>query len=206
MIRLAILDVDGVLTMFKSAWQYLHAILGVSHIAKANYEAYRARLIDYRDWAFVDLMLWYGTSRRWSRPKITLRPGALELLELLRKNNVYIMAVSGGLDFTGDVVGGHVDEYVSNRMIYRGDSLVSVEVNVEGKDYIIKRVEEMGFSWNEVLAIGDSEIDIPLLSRALYSIAYNPLSDAVARAARVTVNSSTLYPVVDIVNAWLKYT
>jgi len=201
-IKVAILDVDGVLTMFKSAWQYLHGLLGLSEWARINREAYLRGLIDYRDWALADVLLWFNVPRRWTRPPLNLRPGSVELLELLRNNGVRIIAVSGGLDYTRDALAGLVDDYLSNELIYVDDVLFSVRVNVESKDPVIGLIS--GIPWSEVLAIGDGENDIPMLRLAKYSIAYNPVSDEVANAANIVINSPTLYPVVDIVREILR--
>jgi phosphoserine phosphatase len=79
MIRAAVLDVDGVLTYFRSAWMHLHRILGTDAWATINRDAYRAGLINYRDWALVDALLWFGVPKTWVEPPVTLRKGAVEL-------------------------------------------------------------------------------------------------------------------------------
>ncbi|MFZ8806906.1 MAG: phosphoserine phosphatase, partial [Pyrobaculum sp.] len=43
--RAVILDVDGVITPFRSAWQRLHAVLGTD--AQLNRELYKLGAIDY---------------------------------------------------------------------------------------------------------------------------------------------------------------
>ncbi|WP_243680881.1 HAD hydrolase family protein [Vulcanisaeta souniana] len=53
------------------------------------------------------------------------------------------------------------------------------------------------------MAIGDSDMDIPMLRRARYSIAYNPVSEEVANIARIVINSDTLYPLIDVTKAIL---
>ncbi len=64
MIKAAILDVDGgVLTYFRSAWQHLHKVLGTDEWASVNRDAYKAGLINYRDWALVDALLWIDVPR-----------------------------------------------------------------------------------------------------------------------------------------------
>jgi phosphoserine phosphatase len=204
-VRLAVLDVDGVLTMFRSAWQYLHGLLGLSEWARVNSEAYRRGLIDYRDWALVDALLWFNVPRRWTRPMVTLRPGALELLQVLKRGGVRVLAVSGGLDYVQDVLGGLVDLYLSNRLIYVEDALFSVTVDVENKNPAIELVEREGVRWDEVLAIGDGENDIPILRLAKYSVAFNPVNEDVANAANIVIDSPTLYPVIDAVKQFLDH-
>ncbi|GAB6947605.1 HAD family phosphatase [Vulcanisaeta sp. JCM 16161] len=204
MIRAAILDVDGVLTYFRSAWQHLHRVLGTDDWASVNREAYKAGLINYRDWALVDALLWMGVPRTWIEVPITLRRGALELLKLLRDSDVLVIAVSGGLNYTGIPIRGYVNYFISNELVFNEDgSLISVRVNVENKDIVDELVNELGLDWDYVMAIGDSDMDLPMLRRARYSIAYNPVNEEVANTARIIVNSDTLYPIIDIVRAIL---
>jgi len=205
MIRAAVLDVDGVLTYFRSAWMHLHRILGTDAWATINRDAYRAGLINYRDWALVDALLWFGVPKTWVEPPVTLRKGAVELLKLLRNNGIRVIALSGGLNYTGVPIKDYVDYFISNELIFDEDySLISVKVNVESKDFIKDLLGKLGVTWDQVLAVGDSDMDLPILKSARYSIAYNPLSEEVANTARVIINSDTLYPVIDVINAILK--
>ena len=203
MIRAAILDVDGVLTYFRSAWQHLHRVLGTDEWASINRDAYKAGLINYRDWALVDALLWMGVPRSWIEIPVTLRSGALELLKFLRENNVVIIAVSGGLNYTGIPIKDYVNYFISNELIFDNDSLISVKVNVENKELIDDLIRGLGLDWDYVMAVGDSDMDLPMLRRARYSIAYNPVNEEVANAARIVVNSDTLYPIIDIARAIL---
>ncbi|WP_069807930.1 HAD family hydrolase [Vulcanisaeta thermophila] len=205
MITTAILDVDGVLTYFKSAWQHLHRILGTEYWASINREAYKAGLINYRDWAITDALLWFGVPKTWAEPPITLRRGAIELLRTLKAANMRIIAITGGLNYTGAPIRDYVNHYISNELIYdESGNLISVRVNVESKEVINEILNQLGIDWNEVLAIGDSEMDIPMLTKAKYSIAYNPTSNEVAGSAKIVIQSETLYPVIKVVKAILK--
>ena len=203
MIRAAILDVDGVLTYFRSAWQHLHRVLGTDEWASINRDAYKAGLINYRDWALVDALLWMDVPRSWIEIPITLRKGALELLKFLRENDVTVIAVSGGLNYTGIPIRDYVNYFISNELIFDDGSLISVRVNVENKEMIDNLIRELGLDWDYVMAVGDSDMDLPMLRRARYSIAYNPVNEEVANAARIVVNSDTLYPIIDIARAIL---
>ncbi|WP_243665746.1 HAD-IB family phosphatase [Vulcanisaeta sp. JCM 16159] len=166
MIKAAILDVDGVLTYFRSAWQHLHRVLGTDDWASINREAYKAGLINYRDWALVDALLWMDVPRTWIEVSITLRKGALELLKFLKDNGVLVIAVSGGLNYTGIPIRDYVNYFVSNELIFDEDgSLISVKVNVENKNIIHELINELGLDWDYVMAVGDSDMDLPMLRR-----------------------------------------
>ncbi|ADY01786.1 phosphoserine phosphatase (serB) [Vulcanisaeta moutnovskia 768-28] len=205
MIRAAILDVDGVLTYFRSAWQHLHRVLGTEEWASLNREAYASGLINYRDWALVDALLWMGVPRSWVEVPVTLRRGTLELLKFLRDNDVLVIAVSGGLNYTGIPIREYINYFISNELVLdNDDSLISVKVNVENKNIVNDLINRLGLDWDYVMAVGDSDMDLPMLRRARYSIAYNPVNEEVANAARIVINSDTLYPLIDLVKAILK--
>ncbi len=202
MIKLAIIDVDGVLTHFRSAWRRLHAIFETDEWANASRVAFAKGLIDYDDWALIDAFMWLGMPLKWISAPITLRDGAIDLLRLLKRRGVVIVALSGGLNSVLKYIEDYVDYYISNEVVFDDNELLSgLIVNVDSKKFVDDIVALLNCSWKEVLAIGDSEMDIPMLEKAGYSIAYNPTSEKVARVAKFVVSSDTLYPVVRLVEA-----
>ncbi|NPA69975.1 MAG: HAD-IB family phosphatase [Crenarchaeota archaeon] len=208
-IRYAILDVDGVIIKHKSSWQYIHSLLGTQKIASIHREAALERkIIDYRDWAFVDVFLWRGSYKcDLYLSSDDLVPGAIELLRLLNRNRVKIFMVSGGLELAYELVRDYVDLYISNRLIYKNGRVFSVRVNVCSKDCIINVFERaFNIDWDRTLAIGDGSIDLPFISRARYSIAYNPVDDDVAKIAKFVVYGRDMYPVLSIVECLLDKT
>lgn len=60
--KAVILDVDGVITPFRSAWQRLHNVLGTD--GELNKLLYKLGVIDYYEWALYDVLLWHGAPRR----------------------------------------------------------------------------------------------------------------------------------------------
>ncbi len=205
MIRHAVLNSDGVLTPFRSSWRYLHELLGTSRIAGLHRRAAATGLIEYDEWAFIDVMLWHGVPSRWTRPRVVLRDGAIRLLKLLRENGVKIIVLSGGLDYVRDVIEDYVDAFISNEIVYRDGLVYSVNALVRSKECYVNVLEQrMGVRWDETLAIGDDVIDVPVLMRARYSIAYNPVSSTLTKVSRFTVYSRSLHPVVLLVDRLLK--
>jgi len=208
-IRYAILDVDGVVIRHRSSWQYIHSVLGTRDIANIHREAALEKgLIDYRDWAFVDAFLWRNSYRGdISLTYDDLVPGVLDLLRLLRKHRVMVIMVSGGLELAYDLVRDYVDLYISNRLVYKDGRVFSVKVNVCSKDCIIDVLERaFNIDWDRTVAIGDGSIDMPFISRAGYSIAFNPVEEDVAKVARFVVYSGDMYPVISIVRCLLDKT
>ncbi len=202
-IKYAILDVDGVIVRWRSSWQYIHTILNTEDIAKIHRDAAQLKLINHKDWAFIDTFLWRGYPRSVIKMRDSdLVPGILDLLKMLKKYKVWIIMISGGLELAYELVRDYVDLYISNSLIYRNEVIDSVSVRVCSKDCIVNILERcMGIDWSKTLAIGDSRIDIPMLSRAHYSIAFNPMDDEVCKVSKIVVYSSDMYPVIHIVKA-----
>ncbi len=200
-LQYALIDFDGVLTYTRSAWAYIHGLLDLEDLAKMHKEAYSRGLIDYKDWAFIDTMLWYKSSKKILNLKPYLRPGALELLKLLKNKGLNVVIITGGLDYNKELIDKYVDYYVSNNLIYSFNEIFSVEVNVPSKEYVIEKV--LNLDWSKILAIGDGEMDIPVLRKAKLSIAYNPTCVDVSNAANIVVYSRTLYPVIKILDKLL---
>lgn len=200
MIKFAVFDIDGVLTPFKSSWQYLHKLLGTSYWALFHRKCHESKLIDYIDWAFVDTFLWYGIPKKWTKPRKVLREGAIELLKLLREHNVKIFLISGGIDLVGDILSKYVDEYIINEIIYKNNVVHSVKVLVKSKEEIVNEIERRyNIDWNKTLGVGDDMIDLPFLKRSYYSIAFNPENLEICKYVRYVIFSTSLKPVIQLV-------
>lgn len=191
--RAVILDVDGVLTSFRSAWKRLHEILGVN--ADLNRVLYEKRYIDYVDWAIADVALWRGAPKYIVESLFKPREGFEELCDVLRRSSVFRVAISAGVGYTRRL-SRCFDEFHVNDLVYE-DGLVSgvvVSVTDTNKAEIAESVlSRRGISLKESVAVGDSETDLPLLERAGFAIAFNPTSERVARAAHVVLRSQRLY-------------
>ncbi len=205
-VKFALLDVDGVILRHRSCWQLIHAKLNTLHIAQIHRKvAVEYHAITYRDWAFVDVFLWRGAKRDDIRVRETeLTPGAIDLLRLLWRRGVRIIVISGGLELVYELVRDYVDLYISNSLIYRDGRVWSVDVRVSTKETIIKFLERaLPIDWDRCLAIGDSAIDVPMLARARYSIAFNPADEEVTKMAKIVVYSQDMSPVIKIVERLL---
>jgi len=186
-IRIAVFDVDGVIYPFRSAWQRIHAILGVD--ASLNKSLYRAGLINYDEWGYVDTALWVDLPRRWVLARPIPRRGLDKLCRALTRFDVRI-AVSGGLNYTGEPLRKCFDYYITNELVFSGNDLVGVRILVREGDkaaIVGELLNRLGFSWGDAMVVGDSENDVPMMRLAAYSIAFNPVNDYVARSANVVI-------------------
>lgn len=196
-----VFDVDGVLTEVDSAWRYLHSMLGTLERARVNAELYKRGIIDYAEWARLDASLWrgvpYGRIVEIVRG-MPLRAGARELAEYLKERGLVLVAVSAGLDVVAERVARELgfDYAVSNRLLFEGGVVtgeVEVVVEYDNKGEVLEEVcEEIGVETCACIAVGDSEVDAPMLERAGYGIAFDPKDEEVVEAADEVVRSSDL--------------
>ncbi|MEZ0319963.1 MAG: HAD family phosphatase [Pyrobaculum sp.] len=203
MYKAVILDVDGVVTPFVSAWQRLHAVFGID--ASFNRLLYKRGLIDYYEWALYDVLLWWGAPRRAVEAYFQTTRGLEALCQMLKEAGVYTIAVSAGVGYTRAL--GHCFHfYVVNDLVYRDGAVysVSVQVSDKNKDSVASAVLDLlGVEWREAVAVGDGEADLPMLRKAGYSIAFNPASEEVARAAKAVIRADSLYPLSKYLRAVL---
>ncbi len=191
--KAVILDVDGVLTSFRSAWRRLHDILGIN--ADLNRALYERGYIDYVDWAVADVALWRGVPKYIAESFFKPREGFEELCGVLRRSSALSVAISAGVGYTRRL-SRCFDEFHVNDLVYEGGlvSGVTVSVTNTNKAEIAESIlSKRGISLKESVAVGDSETDLPLLRKAGFSIAFNPTSEQIARAADVVLRSQKLY-------------
>jgi len=201
--KAVILDVDGVVTPFTSAWQRLHAIFGID--AGLNRKLYKLGLIDYYEWALLDVLLWRGAPRRFVEARFQTTRGLDALCNTLKELGVYAVAISAGVGYTRTV--SHCFHfYVVNDLVYKDGEVATVAVSVSDKNKaeIAEAVLDLlGLRWEETVAVGDGEADLPMFKKAGYSIAFNPVNEEVARAARAVIRAETLYPLAKFLKALL---
>ncbi|MEL9991637.1 MAG: HAD hydrolase family protein [Thermoproteus sp.] len=191
--KAVVFDVDGVLTTFRSAWRRLHVILGID--AELNRALYERGYIDYADWAVADAAMWRGTPRYIAESLFKPREGFDELCKTLGRFPIYKMAVSAGVGYTRRL-SNCFDEFYVNDLVYDGDVVAGISVavtNTNKAEVAREALARRGISLEEAVAIGDSETDLPLLERAGFSIAFNPTSREVEKAADVVLRSQKLY-------------
>jgi phosphoserine phosphatase len=202
--RAVILDVDGVITPFRSAWQRLHAVLGTD--AQLNRELYKLGAIDYYEWALYDTLLWRGIPRGIAEARFQTRRGLDALCRALQEAGVYAVALSAGLGYTRRI--SHCFHfYVVNDLVYRDGAVYTVAVSVSdrNKDEIAGQILSLlGLDWGEAVAVGDGEADLPMLKKAGYPIAFNPAAEEVARAAKAVIRAETLHPLAKYLKALLR--
>jgi phosphoserine phosphatase len=198
LVRLAVLDVDGTLKQAESPYQYLHARLGVEHLAEPNRVLARAGLISYAEWLRRDALLWAGQPvahiRRLLRENPYL-PGAPELLRTLKGAGVAVALVSAGFTLNTDPILAEfgLDYALANELTVVDGLLDGGAINhvPEGGKAVFacELMERLGIPPHLTLAAGDTAGDLELFECAGVRMAVNPTSERLRALADVTFES-----------------
>ncbi|SHM20761.1 phosphoserine phosphatase SerB [Roseibium suaedae] len=130
--------------------------------------------------------------------RITLMPGAKELVRTMKANGAYCALVSGGFThFTSEIarqIG--FDENQANLLLEDAGALSgAVGEPILGREAKRQRLEELvaekGLDFQETLAVGDGANDLAMIGRAGLGVAYHA-KPAVAEAADARVNHGDL--------------
>lgn len=207
--KLVCFDLDGVLTEKDDSWSYIHHYLGVWEQAKANRILFFTGKIDYQQWANADVGLWKNTPFEKLNAiiqQIRLRPNIAMVVEELKHHNLKLLILSSGLSLFADSVKNrfNFDFAIANTPVVGEDGKLTGEVHVkvsyDDKDLVLKEfLTPYKIKLTECIAVGDGDNDISLFKAVGYSIALNPVSEAVANAADIVVREGGLVEVLSII-------
>ena len=193
-LRLAVLDVDGTLKEAESPYQYLHARLGVAHLARENRALALAGKIPPGEWLRRDVALWAGQPVEKIQRLLAenpILPGAPELLDALKQAGVVIALVSAGFTLNTDPLAAEfgIEHVLANELLCENGTLSGKAINrvPHGGKAAFARglMAQLRAGPEETLAAGDTHVDMELFDCAGVRIAVNPRSEALAAAAHV---------------------
>lgn len=199
--KLVAFDLDGTLTRVGSVWEYLHRRFGTLEEARVNAKLFFEGRITYSEWARLDVSLWKDIPYRdvmEALREIEYVSGAEEVVSTLRRLNVKTCIISAGLQELADIAAEKlgVDYAVANKLeVWEGRLTGGVEVKVGLEDkgrILLELTEKEGIPRSLTAAVGDDLSDLPMFEEAGFSIAFNPKTESVARAADVVVESTDL--------------
>jgi phosphoserine phosphatase len=205
--KLIVFDIDGTITQHISSWRFIHEKLGLWDIlAKKYQEQFLAGKISYRRFCELDAAHWKGISEKklfavFNRIKYS--KNAKKAIKKLKKAGFRLAAVSTGLQFVTKRVEEELgfDYVLGNRLnVRRGHLTGGVTINIshgaKGKTLrsILKR---FNVKPGEVIAVGDSEGDIPMIKMAGYSIAFNSSSHILSKMVDYDCKSRDFMKVAD---------
>ncbi|MFH1878924.1 MAG: HAD family phosphatase [Candidatus Omnitrophota bacterium] len=185
--KIIVFDIDGTITRHISSWRYIHEKLGLwDALAKKYQDQFLAGKISYRRFCELDAAHWKGMSERKIHDafrSVRYSRNVKRAVGILKKKGFKLAAVSTGLQFAAERVRKELgfDHVTGNRLVVRQGKLTGgVRINIShgAKGKTVKQIlKRFGLKPAEMIAVGDSEGDIPMLKIAGYSIAFNSSSD-----------------------------
>jgi len=189
--KLIVFDVDGTITRHVSSWRYIHEKLGLWDVLARKYqEEFLAGKISYRRFCELDAAHWKGIrSRRMEGifSRVRYSKNAKRAIRKLKAMGFRLVAISTGLQFMTDRIKKELDfdHVIGNRLNVRKGILTGgVRINIShgAKGRTVRSIlKRFGLRAPEMIAVGDSEGDIPMVKLAGYSIAFNSSSGELSR-------------------------
>lgn len=190
--KLVVFDIDGTITRHISSWRYIHEKLGLRDVLARKYqEQFLAGKISYRKFCELDAAHWKGIEQKKVREvfgRIKYSKNARQAIKKLKKTGFKLAAISTGLQFITDRIKKELkfDYVLGNRLNVRNGRLtggVTINIGHGAKGKTVRTIlERFKVNPREMVAVGDSEGDIPMVKLAGYSIAFNSSSVKLSKA------------------------
>lgn len=202
--RLAVFDMDGVLTSTPSSWEFVHRQLGVDNMK--NLDLFKKGRITYMDFLKSDVLLWLdkmGTVRadeiKGILDGVPLRNGIAETIASLNGMGMHTAIVSGGIYWLAERIGnlGGFSEIHANKIRTNENGEImadgTVMVDPRHKDRILMGIQSrLGVSESETFSVGDTMQDVALFRHSGFSIAFNPHEHSMVKNASVSLEGDDL--------------
>ncbi len=191
--KLVVFDIDGTITSHVSSWRYIHEKLGLWDVLARKYQdQFLAGKISYRRFCELDAAHWKGMPASKLEKVfqgVKYSKNAKRAVKKLKDEGYRLVAVSTGLQFVAQRVKDELgfDHVVCNRLNVRYGKItggVTINISHGAKGRILKEIlKRFRTKPHEMIAVGDSEGDIPMMILAGYSIAFNSCSPRLSKAA-----------------------
>jgi phosphoserine phosphatase len=203
-LELVIFDMDGVLTDTISSWKYIHEYFGCSN--ERSVDEYLKGKIDDMEFIKRDVNLWRENGKPITKDKLSLilseiplMKGAKECIDSLKNLNINTAIISAGLEILADKVakklgikhvfanGIRTDE----KGFLNGIGVVGVGLIHKDRN-VLKISEQLNIPLENMVAVGNSCFDIPMLETCGMGIAFNPEDDCIKQSADVVIEEKDL--------------
>jgi len=181
--KLIVFDIDGTIARHISSWRYIHERLGLWDILAYKYQnQFLGGKISYKRFCELDAAHWKGLPEAKIKEIFKKAPYARNALCYTKKLKILgfkLAAISTGLQYMAERIKREMDfDYViSNRLIScKGRLTGGVKINIThgAKGRALKKMlKRFCLCPHEVICVGDSAGDIPLVRHSGYSIAFN---------------------------------
>ena len=210
--RLAVFDMDGVLTATPSSWEFVHRKIGVDNMK--NLTLFREGAITYLEFLRSDVVLWLdkmGTVPasfiKEILDQVPLRNGIAETMSSLRAMGIETAIISGGIYWLAEKIGATADfrEVYANRIKTDARNFIipdgEIMVEPKHKDIVIKSVQaKLGISPDETISIGDTFQDAAMFRNSGISVAFNPVDRSLGKQTDYTMYGNDLTAILKLLS------
>lgn len=209
--RLAVFDMDGVLTQNPSSWGFVHGKLGVDNTRNLN--LYRNGELTYMEFLKSDVNLWLDKMGRISSgtvigilDEVPLREGIRETVSALKSMGIRTAIVSGGIYWLAERVGkvAEFDMILANKIKTDDSGFIipdgHVLVDPKHKDRNIKELQaEFGVKPEETISVGDTLQDVAMFRNSGLSVAFNPVDPEMKERATFSTSGNNISVILEYI-------
>jgi phosphoserine phosphatase len=213
-IKLAVFDMDGVIIRNTNSWRAVHEAFGTSN--EEGLRLFMSGKIDDHEFIRRDVELWKGAKGKLHHDDVAKvlstfhpEPAAADVFGAFHRAGITTAIVSGGLEPLARRIGEalSVDRVFCNGLEVDQEGYLTghgkVGVPLRGKgDLVVKLRDGLGLARSDVVAFGDTSIDIPMFRESGFGIAVDPKDEETRKAASIIVpDLGSAIPIVnDLLN------
>ena len=210
MTRLVVFDIDDTLTRGISIWEMIYRLLGTWESVGARHLGRFVRgEIDYDEFARADAREFKGSPAGIvgaAAERLAYAPGTARVFRELRRRSIATALVSSSIGQFADWLSVRFDvpHVYANPLLVGPDGLLTGEIELavpgNGKQRAMRALRrKIGVSREDVLAVGDSVLDLSMFEEAGRSCCVAHAPDAVKAAATWCLPDDSLLGVLELV-------
>ena len=214
-IKLVVFDMDGTIIEPRSSWAMIHDYFGTDNTEML--QMYIDHKISDMEFVKADIKLWNSKSDvpvneeyiNSILDKAKPRKGAEELITSLHEANIKTVILSGGIQYLADkwAKEWNMACAFANDLIDDADGNLTANINASGHNkgpLMEKIIKDFDLTGNEVAAVGDTMVDLPMFEIAGLSIAVNADDERVISKSEYYLEEGSMKQLSDVIISWKK--
>ena len=205
--RLLAMDMDSTLITIECIDEIADYAGKKAQVSAVTAAAMRGEITDFAESLKKRAALLAGvnsdTFRRVFEERLTLSPGAAELIVAARHYDIFTLLLSGGFDYFADRLKAQlgIDAAFANHLeVIEGNLTGELRIPIldskSKAQYVRDHIRRLRCDPSDVCVIGDGANDIPMMAESPYSVAYHAKPKTVA-AARFAIKYGPLTTLLD---------
>ena len=206
---------DGTIIEPRSSWAMIHDYFGTDNTEML--QMYIDHKISDMEFVKADIKLWNSKSdvpvnEKYINSildKAKPRKGAEELITSLHEANIKTVILSGGIQYLADkwAKEWNMAGAFANDLIDDADGNLTANINASGHNkgpLMEKIIKDFDLTGNEVAAVGDTMVDLPMFEIAGLSIAVNTDDERVISKSKYYLKEGSMKQLSDVIISWKK--